>query len=83
MSIVIQINTDLEQRLREKALKRGIEVNQYISQFLEHIFPNNTSPTQPSVSDREASLLQQINLDIAPEQWQSYLKLKEKHLFEF
>ena len=78
MSIVIQINTDLEQRLREKALKRGIEVNQYISQFLEHIFPNNTAATQPSVSDREASLLQQINLDIAPEQWQSYLKLKEK-----
>ena len=34
-------------------------------------------------TDREASLLQQINLDIAPEQWQSYLKLKEKHLFEF
>ena len=78
MSIVIQINTDLEQRLREKALKRGIEVNQYISQFLEHIFPNTTSANQPSVSDREANLLQQINLDISPEQWQSYLKLKEK-----
>ena len=77
MSIVIQINTDLEQRLRENALKRGVEVNQYISQFLEHLFPNKSS-NQPSVSDREATLLQQINLDITPEQWQLYLKLKEK-----
>jgi predicted O-linked N-acetylglucosamine transferase (SPINDLY family) len=77
MSIVVQLNTDLEQRLREKAKKRGIEVNQYISQFLEQLFPNKVT-TQPSVSDREATLLQQINLDITPEQWQLYLKLKEK-----
>ena len=77
MSIVVQLNTDLEQRLREKAKKRGMEVNQYVSQFLEHIFPNKVT-TQPSVSDREATLLQQINLAITAEQWQLYLKLKEK-----
>jgi hypothetical protein len=79
MSIVVQLNTDLEQRLREKANKRGIEVNQYVSQFLEQIFPNKVT-TQPSVSDREAILLQKINLDITLDQWQRYLKLKEKSL---
>jgi hypothetical protein len=77
MSIVVQLNSDLEQRLREKAQKRGVEVNQYVSQFLEHIFPKKTT-SQPSVSDREATLLQQLNLEIAPEQWALYLKLKEK-----
>jgi hypothetical protein len=77
MSIVVQLNSDLEKRLREKAQKRGIGVNQYVSQFLEHIFPKKAA-SQPSVSDREATLLQQINLDIAPEQWELYLKLKEK-----
>jgi hypothetical protein len=77
MSIQIQLNSDLEQRLRQKASSKGIGVNQYISQFLEHIFPKNVS-AQPTVSEREAILLQQINLDISTEKWEMYLKLKEK-----
>jgi hypothetical protein len=77
MSILIEVNNNLEKRLRERALKQGMEVNQYITQFLEHVFPNKTA-IQPSTSNREATLLQQINLDIAPEQWQLYLSLKTK-----
>lgn len=77
MSIVLQINNDLEQRLRQKALKQGVEVNQYLSQFLEQVFPFKVS-NLPFVSDREAALLQQINLDISPEQWSLYIQLKEK-----
>ena len=64
MSIVVQLNTDLEQRLREKANKRGIEVNQYVSQFLEHIFPNKVT-TQPSVDGQYVfcvPLLQEWNM---------------------
>jgi hypothetical protein len=77
MSINIQINPSLETRLREKATTKGMALNQFISQFLEHTFPNS-STSQPSVSEREAILLQQINLDISPEKWESYLNLKEK-----
>ncbi|MEN9610750.1 MAG: hypothetical protein RLZZ628_1564 [Bacteroidota bacterium] len=77
MSIVIQVNTDLEQRLRASALQKGIEVEQYISSFLEHLFPSKT-PASIVVPDREAVLLQQLNLDVQPEQWQLYLKLKAK-----
>jgi predicted O-linked N-acetylglucosamine transferase (SPINDLY family) len=77
MSILIEVNTHLEQRLRERALKQGIEVNQYISQFLEQVFPNK-AVAQPSISSREATLMQQIDLDIAPEQWKLYLALKTK-----
>jgi hypothetical protein len=77
MSIVIQVNTALEQRLRASALQKGVEVGQYIGSFLEHLFPSQiTAPIV--VPDREALLLQQINLDIQPEQWQLYLKLKVK-----
>ncbi len=77
MSIVLQVDTALENRLRESALQKGVEVGQYISHFLEQLFPNKIH-APASVSEREALLLQQINLDIAPEQWQLYLKLKAK-----
>ncbi len=77
MSILIQINPSLETRLREKAAVKGLALNQFISQFLEHTFPN-IAPVQPSVSEREATLLQQINLDISSEKWELYLNLKEK-----
>lgn len=77
MSILIQINPSLETRLREKASHKGMALNQFISQFLENNFPN-TSSTQPTVTDREAVLLQKINLEISSENWELYLNLKEK-----
>lgn len=77
MSIVIQINPLLETKLREKAVTKGVGLNQFISQFLEHSFGNELS-LQPSVTEREAVLLQKINLDITSEKWEVYLKLKEK-----
>jgi hypothetical protein len=77
MSIVVQVNTNLENRLRENASKKGLNVGTYIGQFLEHIFPEK-SPSVSTVSGREATLLQQVNLDFTPEKWALYLKLKEK-----
>ena len=77
MSLLIQINPALENRLREKAGRKGVGINQFISRFLEEAFGNEI-PNQLSVSEREATLLQQVNLNISPEKWTSYLKLKEK-----
>lgn len=77
MSFLIQINPSLENRLREKAFKQGLKLDQFVSQFLENTFSEDTT-SRPSVSAREAALLQQVNLDIAPEVWQSYATLKEK-----
>ena len=79
MSIVVQVNSNLENRLRENASKKGLNVGTYIGQFLEHIFPEKTSAVS-TVSGREAFLLQQINLDFTPEKWTFYLKLKEKRI---
>ena len=77
MSIIIQINSSVERKLREKAVKHGVEINQFISQFLENTFGNESIP-QPSISAREALLLQQVNLGISPEKWVLYLDLKDK-----
>ena len=77
MSILIQVKPSIEDRLREIALKKGLKIDQFISQFLENNFAD--APTlQPSVSAREAVLLQKINLDITPETWHLYSILKEK-----
>jgi hypothetical protein len=77
MSILIQIKPSIEGRLRETAIKKGLKLEQYISQFLENTFSDETA-SRPSVSAREATLLQQVNLNIAPEMWQLYEILKEK-----
>ena len=77
MSISIQINPALESRLRERAGKKGVGLNQFISQFLENSFGNDVS-SHAAVSEREAALLQQVNLNISPEKWEIYLNLKEK-----
>ena len=77
MSILIQVKPSIENRLREIALKKGLKIDQFISQFLENNFSDG-SFSQPSVSAREAALLQQVNLGIAPETWQLYAILKEK-----
>ena len=77
MSITIEVNTDLEKQLRAKAKQQGVEVSLYVSQFLEQIFPKKTTTTS-FVSNREAELLQKINLNIPTEEWQLYLDLKAK-----
>ena len=77
MSILIQVKPLIENRLREIALKKGLKIDQFISQFLENNF-SDAPFSQPSVSAREAALLQQVNLGIAPETWQLYAILKEK-----
>lgn len=77
MSITIQVPAALEHRLREKAAKKGIGIDQFVAQFLERNFPLEQSP-QSTLSKREADLLQKINLDIPAETWDLYLKLKEK-----
>jgi len=78
MSILIQITPSLEDRLKEKALKNGLRLDQFVSQFLEHTF-SETPPSTSVVWGREAELLQKINLDIPPETWQLYEALKRKH----
>jgi len=79
MSITIQINPATERRLRADAEKKGVSLDQYVASFLERHFPSGRLDSL-SVSKREAELLQKINLDISPETWADYFRLKEKRL---
>ena len=77
MSILIQVKPSIEDRLREIAFKKGLKLDQFISQFLENNFADAPA-LQPSVSAREAVLLQKMNLDITPETWHLYEIFKKK-----
>jgi hypothetical protein len=77
MSITVQVNPTVERRLREDAEKKGVSLDQYVASFLENHFSMKRG-TNLAVSKQEGELLQQINLDISPETWTEYYRLKEK-----
>ena len=77
MSITIQVAPELESTLRQNAAKNGLDVDQFVAQFLERNFPAE-SLNKTVVSKREATLLQKINLPFSPEFWADYKLLKEK-----
>lgn len=80
MSITIQIESSLENRLREGAANRGLSIEQMLAALIERSFPprQTAAARRLKVSKREAELLQKINLDIAPEVWATYHELKSK-----
>lgn len=77
MSLVLQINPSLENRVRQNALQKGIDLNQFIVQFLELNFPEE-KPKPQTISARESILLQKIDLAIPVETWERYHVLRAK-----
>ena len=77
MSLILQINPSLEKRMRQNALQKGIELNQFIVQFLELNFPEG-KPKSKRISQKEAELLQKIDLAIPIETWEQYHNLRAK-----
>lgn len=77
MSLILQINPSLEDRVRQNASRKGVDLNQFIVQFLESNFPEE-KPKTKAVSKREALLLQKIDLAIPIETWERYHILRAK-----
>lgn len=77
MSLVLQINPSLENRVRQNALRKGVDLSQFIVQFLEQNFPEE-KPKSKALSKREALLLQKIDLTIPVETWERYHILRAK-----
>lgn len=71
MSLVLQINPSLENRVRQNALQKGIDLNQFIVQFLELNFPEE-KPKPQVISRQESVLLEEINAFIPIETWERY-----------
>jgi hypothetical protein len=71
MSLVLQINPSLEKRVRQNALQKGVDLGQFIVQFLELNFPEE-KPKPQVLSKRESVLLEEIDAFIPIETWESY-----------
>ena len=81
MSLILQINPSLEKRMRQNALQKGVELNQFIVHILESNFPEK-KPKTKALSKRESLLLQDINLAIPVETWERYHILRAKRQAE-
>ncbi len=75
MSITINLNPELEARLRKRAEKEGLNLNKYVAQFLEGQFLKKTKNVLP---EKEASLLQKINSGFPIDFWTKYKALIKK-----
>lgn len=81
MSLVLNINPSLEKRVRQNALKKGVDLGQFIVQFLELNFPEE-KPKPLVVSKSESLLLEEINSFIPVETWERYHFLRAKRTNE-
>ena len=74
MPITIHLSPELEEILQEVAARTGKDVDNYIVSILEE----KLLPGSGGLREKEAELLQQINLDISPEEWRRFFQLVEQ-----
>jgi iron-sulfur cluster repair protein YtfE (RIC family) len=74
MSIVIDIPSELEAKLRATASEAGVDLDDYILKVLQNNFGEKNA-TPPS---KEIELLQHINQGITPESWTQFHALLHK-----
>lgn len=74
MPITIHLSPELEEILKEVAARTGRDVDNYIVSMLEE----KLLPGPGSLREREAELLQQINLGISSEEWLRFFQLVEQ-----
>lgn len=75
MSITINIKSDLEKRLRQRAAAEGFHLDDYIVKMLESQVQSEANSME---EQREIELLQKINMGLSVELWERYLVLKGK-----
>lgn len=85
MSIKLEINPALEKKLREKAARRGVDLDHFLQTELEKIGAADDPSPHPSkqLSKAESDLLQKINLGLSSEFWEKYrvfIKTKETRM---
>ena len=74
MPITINLSPELEEILKEVAARTGKDADNYIVSMLEE----KLLPGPGGLREREAELLQQINLGISPEEWRRFFQLVEQ-----
>jgi hypothetical protein len=76
MTLQIDLNPELERRLREEAAKCGVAPDNYVVSTLEMRL--RSSPTPPNLGEEESDLLQLINQGTSIDVWNRYDELLAK-----
>jgi len=76
MTVVLNIEPQLEKQLRQEANKAGLDVNRYILNTLQSQIEKKETPFV--LSDRETTLLKAINSGFSTEFWTAYRHLIKK-----
>ena len=74
MSIVIDIPSELEEKLRATATEAGVGVDDYIVTVLQ----NNFQEKNAGLASKEPALLECINQGLSPESWAQFHALLQK-----
>lgn len=80
MSINLQISKELEELLQKEASKKGMQLDSFLSKFLENSFLNKKNNSR--LSAKESELLQKINEGFSNEFWSRYKFLVRKRQLE-
>jgi hypothetical protein len=77
MTLILEINPELEQALRATAERQGLAPDRYVLDVLQgRLARDQNLPAR--LSRPEAELLQRINEGLPPATWERYHALKEK-----
>ena len=80
MELTIELNTDLEHKLRDQAKLKGLDLGQYITMLIQDkAFPVEEKATKTSaLSIRETELFEKINYGFSLDFWQKLKALNQK-----
>lgn len=74
MTLTINLPTPLEQKFRQEAKLKGLNLDSYLVQLLNQIAQTSHKDTSPKQVS-EADLLKKINSGISEAEWETYRKL--------
>lgn len=83
MTLMIHLKPELEARLREEAVKTGVDTNTLVERVLQERLQRKSHPRLPAhLSQEESALLQKINQGLPETMWQEYHDLIAKRRAE-
>ena len=79
MALTIELPSNIEQQLLQKAKQKGISLENYLLQLISHAtdLPKKQVKRKSISELSESELLQKINLDITEEEWTTYRHLTD------
>ncbi|AEE49413.1 hypothetical protein [Haliscomenobacter hydrossis] len=80
MELTIELNNDLEHKLRDQAKLKGLDLGQYIAMLIQEkaVPVKGKIATTPPLSIRETELFEKINYGFSVDFWQKLKELNQK-----